>query len=177
MNNLDPNKEFLNFATISQKMYYLDQNFWNFHFVYLHNFLHYIQNCKYIFPGLYHKFHYMNNLDPNIKFLNILVIWQKSLLNINFKKKVFIFLPSQFSPLYPEKQIHFPKVVSHFPLYEQFGSKHKISEFISDLTKILTKYQLILFTFTIFSPVSRIANTFSQGYITFSIIWTIWIHT
>ena len=90
---------------------------------------------------------------------------------------MFIFLPSQFSPLYPELQIHFPKVVSHFPLYEQFGSKHKISEFISDLTKILTKYQLILFTFTIFSPVSRIANTLSQGYITFSIIWTIWFRT
>ena len=114
MNNLDPNKEFLNFATISQKMYYLDQNFWNYHFVYLHNFLHYIQNCKYIFPGLYHKFHYMNNLDPNIKFLNILVIWQKSLLNINFKKNCSCFYLHNFLHYIQNCKYIFPKLYHIF---------------------------------------------------------------
>ena len=46
-----------------------------------------------------------------------------------------MYIPSQFTPLNPELQTHFPKVVSHFPLYEQFGSKQRISEFCSNQSK------------------------------------------
>ena len=58
----------------------------------------------------------MNNLDPDTEFLDIELIRQKIYIYQHIiSRKMPFFLPSQLFPVYPELQIHFPFVLSHFP--------------------------------------------------------------